>query len=192
MSRNTLLILLAATGVLLVASACSGPQEVVDVPTTMPTTDPGRCPIKIPGAKAVTADTAQGITITYTTDDGSVEDLQQRVAFLGEEHNKLAARTTYKDPEAPTTVEPTDGKPARKMAKPGDAAPLPVSGRKMAPMATATVENIENGAKITLVPAGGTALEDLKAHVTRRAEAMAKGECMLPSLNIPAAPAPAE
>jgi hypothetical protein len=189
MSRNALSALVVASfvGLLVALAGCSAPQEEVVVDTTLPTTDTGRCPIKVPGTKAVTTEVAQGIVITFTTEDGDVDELRKRVNFLGEEHNKLAARQVPDEGRKMiNTADDKMGAPAettgRKMVQPGDDGAMPVSGRKMMPLATATVEDVDNGAKITLVPTPGTALADLQAHVARRTEAMAGGQCMMPSL----------
>jgi len=138
------------------------------------------CPAMAEGATVEVSDKDNGVALTFTT-SGDVGELQARARRMSEmyamhgEHRGMMWHHTG-------TKMPGDGHAAGGMKGPGmgHGAGMDMGGGMM-PAATATVEDVEGGARMLLVPKDASQLEALRAHARMHRERMHSGEC--PMLN---------
>jgi len=105
-------------------------------------------PMQLDGAVVAVSDVPEGVALTFTTGFGDVEQLQLRV-------ENMAARFDAQDAAA---APPRRGRGAM--------------GRGMMFEATATVERLPDGARLTLEPADPSQLPALRARAGRMVEMM--------------------
>lgn len=139
----------------------------------------GKCPMQVPTTTVKSADVDSGVALAFTTSTGDVAELRQRVRRMAEMHNHqhdnggMMMRGHGPD----VVAEHAHGSGAG----PGDAADgrsgMMMGGGMMMPAATASVEDIEGGARLVLRPKEAGKLEALREHARMRAERMANGEC---------------
>lgn len=115
-----------------------------------------KCPMKVPGTTVAAADAEGGVTLAFITSTGDVAELRQRVRGMAEMHNHHHA---------------TGGMMKGGMMK----------GDMMIPAATASVEDIEGGARLILRPKDQAQLEVLREHARKHAGQMTTGECPMMS-----------
>jgi hypothetical protein len=166
--RKLLLASLVAVGTL----AC-GSSGTKSQPTTASAPPPaqheaGQCDMKeMAGAKVNATDTANGIAVEFTT-SGDVAALRTHVHKMADMHNGMAPHEGGEMHGGMGSGEMHGGMGSGGMHE--------MHGMKMVP-SRATVEDIDGGARIVLVPNDPAQLADLRTHVREHAAMMAKGEC---------------
>ncbi len=116
------------------------------------------CPMHVPGVTISAEDTSQGAAIVFTTKQGDVADLRNRVRKMAEWHNAQRA----------------DGG----MMMGGGHQGHGMKGPGMMPFAaTASAEDVEGGARLVMVPKNPAELAAVRSHVHEHAMRMARGDC---------------
>jgi hypothetical protein len=129
----------------------------------------GMCPMKVPGVAVSASDTEGGIAIVFTTATGDVNDLRARVRKMAEMHSHVGGMHggggMMKD-AADGGTEDHGMMQGCMMGKAGGMHD-----------ATATVEDVEGGARLILSPKDAAHLDALRAHVRKCQQRMQSGEC---------------
>lgn len=144
----------------------------------------GKCPMQVPTTTVKSADVDGGVALAFATRTGDVAELRQRVRRMAEMHN-------HQHPDGGMMMgghgpDVAAAEHARGSgAGPGHAADghrgMMMGGGMMMPAATASVEDIDGGARLVLRPKEAGKLEALREHARLRAERMANGECPMMS-----------
>ena len=121
----------------------------------------GMCPMRVPGTTVAATDVEGGIGLAFTTNGGDVADLRQRVRRMADMHN--------------------DKRGGGMMMGDGHGGMMKDGGMMM-PAATASVEDIEAGARLVLRPNDPSQLTALQEHVRMKAQRMVGGECPMMAL----------
>lgn len=132
------------------------------------------CPMQVPGTTATAADVEGGVAISFTT-TRNVNDVRQRVRRMAEMHNRRNAdgmMMEHPRPDAEAGGHKHEG-PSGGMMSGG--------GMMMMPAATATVGDIEGGARLVLRPKDPAQLGALREHARMHTARMAGGECPMMS-----------
>ena len=123
------------------------------------------CPMHVPGTTVTSANVEGGASMVFTTKAGGVPELRRRVAHMAGQHNERNL--------AGGRMIGGKGMNARGFGS----SPRMIGNGMMIPAATATAEDIEDGARLVLHSTAPLDLEKLRAHVRRRVSRMDKGEC---------------
>lgn len=145
-------------------------QPPKDVASPMMVNMRASCPMVVPNAKVEVEDTEDGIALTFTTDSQEVDDLRKRVesmAGMYEMHRGHGSMMWHHMREGASGMG-MHGKGRGHMAMSG---PMP--------SAKATVENIDNGARLLLTPQNSEELGKLREHVRAHQQRMGSGECWM-------------
>ena len=128
------------------------------------------CPMAVPGTTVSAQDTQAGEALTFATNSGQVAELRRRVRAMVDMHNRHHAGG-----------ETMGGMGHGGMMGGGSA---PGHGQMhgdhhvmMPPPSRASVEDVEGGARIALVPQDPAAIEQLRSAVQMHAEHMQKEGC---------------
>lgn len=138
----------------------------------------GICPMTVPGTQVSAADTATGEALTFSTSSpDQVADLRRRVRAMADMHNQHAMGGMHEGMHGGMMGEGMgsgqDGGMGR-MAKP--------------PLASARVEDTDNGARLEITPDDPTQLPQLQSAVRAHADMMQQGSCgMMDSAQPPGA-----
>jgi hypothetical protein len=147
--------------------------------------------MQVAGATVSAADTDRGAALVFVTKTGDVADLRKRVRQMAEWHNQhhsgpmmmgagqdggygMMGRGRGMMGRGDGTMGRGRGMMGRGMMGHGDGG----YGMPMVPV-TASVEDVEGGARLVFVPKDAAQLATLRAHVQERATRMAPGECPL-------------
>lgn len=163
--RKLLLASLLAVGT--VACGSSGTKSQSTTASAPPPAqhEAGHCDMKeMAGAKVNATDTANGIAVEFTT-TGDVAALRTHIHKMADMHNGMAMHEGGEMHGGMGSGDMHGGMGSGEM-----------HGMKMVP-SKATVEDIDGGARIVLVPNDPAQLADLRTHVREHAAMMAKGEC---------------
>lgn len=161
------------------------------------------CPTSVDGATVEVADTADGVGLTFATRSGDAKVLRARVRRMAEMYG---SHTDHQDMMWHRMAGPAGGYgrtgeghgpgggmmggpgggmmggPAGGMM--GGAGAADASGMAtadtMMPAATATVEDVDGGARIVLVPTDAAQLDSLRGRARMHRERMHSGECPIP------------
>lgn len=126
------------------------------------------CPMRVPETQVSVDETPTGVALTFTTrDEGSVEELRQRLRKMAEMHNR------HHGPAA----EGVGGGGMEGRGMYGGQGGAGMQGEMRMIPSTATVEETEGGARLVLTPADPAQLEELRARVRQHAERMNQGGC---------------
>ncbi|MCA9529561.1 MAG: hypothetical protein KC543_05460 [Myxococcales bacterium] len=136
------------------------------------------CPMRVPGTTVVAADVDGGAALTFTTTEGDVAELRRRVRARADMHNKRMMKRQQCAADASST---------QCQARRRDAA---MAGREAMPPATASVEDVDHGARLVVRPKDPSQVDALRERVHMKAERMASGQCPMRSRR-GAAPPPA-
>jgi len=145
------------------------------------------CPMQISGTAVAASDMEGGVGLDFTT-TGDVVELRRRVGRMAEMHDghghmrmgggtPPCAEAEHRHGADEDDDEDGDEDGAGHHGSGHDG----MGGRMMMPEATATVEDIEGGARFVLRPTDPAQLVTLREHVHMRAERMADGECPMMS-----------
>lgn len=149
----------------------------------------GMCPMQVSGTTVAATDVEGGIGLVFTTKGGDVAELRQRVRRMAEMHNgrggHMGAHTMmggHGAPSAGADAEHQHSEEADAGHERSGRGGMMMTGGMMTPAATASVEDIEGGARLVLRPKDPAQLAALRAHVHMKAERMAGGQCPMMSL----------
>ena len=143
----------------------------------------GMCPMQVPGTTVAATEIDGGIGLSFTTTTVDVAELRQRVRRMAEMHNQPGGHSMM---GSHGTAAPGAGAEHQHGApRTGDEAGrsgMMMGGGMMMPAATASVEDIDGGARLNLQPKDHAQLGALREHVRMKAQRMAGGECPMMSL----------
>jgi len=113
------------------------------------------CPMTVPGTQVFAADTANGEALTFTTTPDQVTELRIRVHAMGNMHNQRHGGVGG-----------------------GEGMMGGMKGGKMTPPPSrAWVDDVENGARISMTPNDSADLQKLQSAVRMHAEHMQRHGC---------------
>ena len=122
------------------------------------------CPMDVPGTTVAAADTPEGESITFTTSSGQVDELRRRVHALADMHNQhMSAHAGAHPPGAPGTGS-GEGDPHG-------------AGHMMPPTSRATVDDVDNGARVSIAALDPAQAPQLRTMVRTHAEHMQQSGC---------------
>jgi hypothetical protein len=138
--------------------------------------------MQVAGATVSAKDTDRGAALVFVTKTGDVVDLRQRVRQMAEWHNQHHFGPMMMGAgqdggygmmgRGRGMMGRGRGMMGRGMMGHGDGG----YGMAMVP-ATASVEDVEGGARLVFIPKDAAQLATLRAHVQERATRMVPGEC---------------
>ncbi len=153
----------------------------------------GTCPMQVPGTTVAATEIEGGIGLTFTTKAGSVAELRQRVRRMAEMHSNQRSGGMMMGEHGATASgsggEHQHGADSGAGHVGGGPDGMMMGGGMMMPAATASVEDIEGGARLILRPNDPAHLATLQEHVRMKAQRMAGGECPMMSLGSGGRPA---
>lgn len=120
------------------------------------------CPMKVEGTTSSVSDTGDGVAISFTTSTGDVAELRRRVHHMAEMHERHHGMKGEGMMGGHNEAPPSPGSSPKKMM--------------MVP-STATVNDVEGGARIVLVPKDPARLAELRQHARDHVGRMSRGEC---------------
>lgn len=133
---------------------------------------PDMCPVHVPGTLVEVADTEDYVALIFVTRGGDVADLRNRVRYLAEIPVQADASSAGGGHQSMRhgmmgcmMMSHDGGHGSTHAARPSGIAAWP------------TVEDIPDGARLTLVPVAPTSLEELRSIVHQDALTMQHGEC---------------
>lgn len=133
------------------------------------------CPMAIEDAKVEVADTDKGVALTFTTEKGDVADLRARVqqmATMYQQHGGRRGMMWHQGRGAGMGAGPGPGPGAGRGMGPG-------AGKGPMPALTATVTEVDKGARVELVPTDAAQLDALREHARFHQQRMSSGECWM-------------
>jgi hypothetical protein len=134
------------------------------------------CPMQVAGATASAKDTDGGAALVFMTKTGDVAELRKRVGQMAEWHNQHHPRAMMmgagQDGGSEMMGHGRGMRGRAMMGRGGHGG----HGMAMVP-ATASVEDVEGGARLVFIPKDPAQLATLRAHVQERATRMAQGDC---------------
>lgn len=153
----------------------------------------GMCPMQVPGTTVAAVDVEGGVGLSFTTRTGDVAELRQRVYSMAEMHDQRGGHmmASHGTPAPGGDAEHQHGAQAGAGHEGDDQGGMMMGGGMMMPAATASVEDIEGGARLILQPKDPAQLGALREHVRMKSQRMAAGECPMRSLGSGGEPAPA-
>lgn len=131
------------------------------------------CPMAIEGVEVDVSDAEGGVAMEFTTDTGDVQDLRDRVrhmAAMYEIHRGGGHMMWHHHMDGHRHGRRGHGRgmgPGRGMG--GQRTPMPD--------ATATMEEIDEGARLVLVPRDPAELDELRTHAQMQEQRMESGQC---------------
>ncbi len=153
----------------------------------------GMCPMQVAGTTVIATEVEGSAALSFTTTTGDVAELRHRVRRMAQMrtkpgghgmmggHGSAASGAGAEQPGAQAGAgREGDGRGGMMMGK-----------RAMMPAATASVEDLESGARLLLAPKDPAQLHALREHVRTKVQGMAGGECPMASLGSGGEPAPA-
>ena len=202
--KSTRFIGTAAIGVAALLTGSAFTSGARSEPTTVPVTPPAHehgtgmkgdiCPMQVPGTTVTSADVEGGVALAFSTSAGDVAELRKRVRRMVDMHNHAhkadgttmggassgAADSAHEHGATTGTGHEASGRQGMMM----DTA-------MMMPAASASVDDIEGGARVVFRPKDPAQLDALREHVRKRSVRMAGGQCPMMPRNPEGTPAPA-
>jgi hypothetical protein len=173
--RLTVLLFLPAAGCMAMGLAPMAAMSSSERPATAASTGPASdmCPVHVPGTLVEVFDTKNDVSLLFVTRGGDVAELRNRVRYLAETPGRASASSMGEGHQ-----EMQHGMMGCMMMSHGSehgSATVAPPPEEMA--AWATVEDIPDGARLTLVPIAPTSLEALRSLVHQDAQTMQHGDC---------------
>lgn len=128
------------------------------------------CPMVVEGADVAVADTEEGVALTFTTEAGDVGDLRARVQHMAQMYGMHAGQRGMMWHHMGGQGQGR-GDPGMDMGH--------MAGRGPMPAATATVTEVDKGARLELRPTDAPQLEHLREHARWHQQRMKTGECWM-------------
>lgn len=134
------------------------------------------CPVAVPGTRLATADTPEGIAVTFTTSADRAEELRARVHAMADMHNREhQAGAAGGEHEGHGAM--MGGMAGGMMGGAGGAGGMAMP---MPPPSRATVEDVEGGATLSVAPYDPADTDRLRSTVRMHAEQMQQtGTCAM-------------
>ncbi len=143
------------------------PGGMQEQPATM-------CPMQVLGAQVTVNDTSNGVALTFTTTDSErVSDLRERAVAMAEMHNACMQGTSACPHMGGQGSQPSAQPGTPSSTPPGAGAYHGGQGRGMVP-STATVEEVDGGARLLMTPINADDADTLRARVRRMASRMSQ------------------
>lgn len=142
------------------------------------------CPMQVPGTMVAATEVEGGIGLSFTTATGDVAELRRRVHRMAEMHNQPGGHTMMGSPGAPSPgadAEHQHGAGAGTSHEGGGRGGMMKGSGMMMPAASASVQDVEGGARLVLQPKDSAQLGALREHVRMKAQRMVAGECPMMS-----------
>lgn len=142
------------------------------------------CPTQSPGTRVTSANVEGGGAMVFTADPSDVADVREQTRRMAARHNEryaLGGMMLDGHSRGAPVADPYRGPGAEPGRDRGDQGGMMMAGGMMMPAASASVEEIDSGARLILRPTDPALLEALRHHVRIRVERMAHGECPLMS-----------
>ncbi|MBS2028142.1 MAG: hypothetical protein JST54_09585 [Deltaproteobacteria bacterium] len=130
------------------------------------------CPMAVSGTTVQATDVAGGVALDFKTTTGDVADLRNRVRQMAEMHNHMHGQDGMMGGSSAPAAGQGPGGQAKPMGDEKMAAEM-----KVMHAATASVEDIEGGARLTLKPKDPAQLQSLQAHAKEHAARMNREGC---------------
>lgn len=153
------------TGDMATAGAPGGQASAMPKPSDMSR----MCPMDVPDTTIPASDTPQGEALTFATTSGQVDELRQRVRALADMHNQHVSTA------APA---PGPGEPQGTGSAAGTEG-APHGHHMMPPPSRATVEDVDNGARVSIAPLNPSQADQLRAAVRMHAMHMQQHGCAM-------------
>lgn len=128
------------------------------------------CPMVVDGADVAVDDTEKGVALTFTSEASDVGDLRARVQHMAEMYETHRGQRGM--------MWHHMGGQGRGRGGPGMDMDH-MAGRGPMPAATATVTEIDKGARLELRPTDASQLEPLREHARWHQQRMESGECWM-------------
>jgi hypothetical protein len=155
----------------------TGPQAQEPTSSPMPATGGDMmqqlragCPMVVEGADVAVADTEEGAALTFTTEAADVGDLRARVQHMAQMYGMHAGQRGMRWHHMGGQGKGR-GSPGMGMGH--------MAGRGPMPAATATVIEVDKGARLELRPTDASQLDPLREHVRWHQQRMESGECWM-------------
>lgn len=127
-----------------------------------------RCPMVVEGTEVRVSDTADGVALSFVTEERHARDLRARVAHLAEMYEMHPGPNTSK------MWRRVDG------SREGDHhTGLERPGGGPMPAVETTVTDMAGGARLELTPTDPTEVEALREHARRHRDRMESGQCWM-------------
>lgn len=128
------------------------------------------CPMVVEEADVAVSDTKEGVTLTFTTEAGNVDDLRARVRHMADMYEMHRGQRGM--------MWHHMGDMGRQGGGPGMGMGH-MAGRGPMPAATATVTELDKGARLELRPTDASQLNALREHARWHQQRMQAGECWM-------------
>lgn len=128
----------------------------------------------VEGTRVEVTDTAGGVALTFTTQQGDVAELRRRVALMADMyrmhggHGQMMWRHMR---GGSTAMGPMPGQGPHGMMMGAGVGRMPASATR--------TENVPGGARLVAEPADRESLDDLRLHLRAHQARMQSGECWL-------------
>jgi len=131
------------------------------------------CPMGVPGTAVATSNVPGGVALAFTTPKGDIMELRAHVRGMADMHN--ASGTTM----MASLRGPNNASAPNASDKVADTAcgGMGMSGGTMMPPASASVVDIDGGARLILTPKDPAQLVALRQHASICASRMQHGQC---------------
>ncbi len=126
------------------------------------------CPMDVPETKVTANDTATGEALTFTTTSGQVDELRRRVHAMADLHNQHMAREAAT--QSGTAQQGTGAGESQDMKGHH-------GGHGMMPGSHASVEDVDSGARVNVVPDDPAQADRVRTMVSRYADHMQSQGC---------------
>jgi hypothetical protein len=143
------------------------------------------CPMGVPGTAVATSDTPDGVALAFTTPKGDIDELRAHVHRIANMHNALGT-TTVASLHGPNDTSPPNA--PDKLANSPLCGGMGMSGGTMMPLASASVVDVDGGARLILTPKDPAQLVALRQHARICASRMQQGQCGIMSREGPSKP----
>ena len=148
---NAIVLVAAISTLAITAAAQTAPAELQTGMRMMDMSAMQNCPMAIPGVSVSVDDSADGITIKFSTTSGDVAELQRRVESIAKMHSD---------------------------SQNGAMMPGNMKAGKMIPF-TLKLEATSDGARLLLTPKDPAQLLEFRTQIRTHVEHMQKGECSM-------------
>jgi len=128
------------------------------------------CPMVVEGADVLVADTEEGVVLTFTTQENDAGDLRARVQRMAEMYEMHRGQRGMMWHHVRGRGQDRGG-PGMGMGH--------MAGRGPMPAATASVTQVDRGARLELRPTDASQLEQLREHARWHQQRMESGECWM-------------
>jgi hypothetical protein len=163
--------------------------ETPQPPASAPAADGGTmiqqsaagCPMVVPGAEPAVSDTEGGIALEFTTSTGDVADLRARVAKLAQMYQMQHGRggMMWHHMGGSSAAQGGHGMGHMGGQHGHGMGAMGTNGKGPMPAVSATVTDLDKGARLELRPTDPAQLDALREHLRAHQQRMHAGECWM-------------